>query len=74
MLSVPEWDKWQPPLPLESPEETRVLDGFFLFVALRTFPAHSAGWWNVYLHSLNKKQTRGLPPAGTVWASPANPT
>lgn len=38
---------------------TRVPDGFFLFVALRTFRAHSADWWNTYTLSTARNRQEG---------------
>ena len=62
------------PLSSGKPRGTRVPDGFFLFVALRTFRAHSAGWWNTYTLSTARNRQEGCHLQGTVWASPANPT
>lgn len=45
----------------------------FLFVALRTLRAHSAGWWNAYTLSTAENRKEGCHLQGTVWASPANP-
>ena len=47
------------PLSSGKPRGTRVPDGFFLFVALRTFRAHSAGWWNTYTLSTARNRQEG---------------
>lgn len=61
-------------LPPEGPGGTESSWWFFLFVALRTFRAHSARWWNAYTLSTARDRREGCHLQGTVRASPANPT
>ena len=71
---VAEWARQQFLSPSGRPRGTGSSWRFFLFVALRTFRAHSAGWWNTYTLSTARHSKEGCHLQGTVWVSPANPT
>lgn len=59
VLSVTERDKQQLLSPSGKPRGNESSWWFFLFVALRTFRAHSAGWWITYTLSTARNRQEG---------------